>query len=171
MGRKLNKQIEMEERMTIPMHEIGWIAGFLEGEGHFNLGGSKSKTPYVEATQVDVGPIDRLHNRFGGKIWQEQRGGTYGRSKGNRQPCWRWQCVGSKSIQIMMTIYPLVSTKRRLEIERVIIIWKGAQIPPPRIQFCPGCNVPVNEDNITWISREDGKGRRKWCKYCGTRIA
>jgi hypothetical protein len=154
----------------IPMHEIGWIAGFLEGEGFFTTVGRTEKTPRIEAGQVDIGPIDRLHDRFGGKMWQELRGGVYGRYKGNRQPFWRWYCPPSESVQIMMTIWPLVSTKRRLEIEKCLAIWKGAKIQPGLIKVCKGCGVAVREDTIVQKSREDGKGRRKWCMHCGTRL-
>lgn len=40
--------------MTIPMYEIGWVAGFLEGEGYFALVPSQKRltVPRVEAGQV-----------------------------------------------------------------------------------------------------------------------
>jgi hypothetical protein len=159
-----------ERTMPISMSEIGWIAGFLEGEGYFTLVGSKRKTPRIEATQVDITPIDRLYDRFGGKMWQESRGGTFGRSRGNRQPLWKWYANPSESIQIMMTIWSLVGTKRREEIEMVIAAWKDAEtVPGPRVT-CKSCGSVLNEKNTEWRSREDGKGRRKWCKNCGKRV-
>jgi hypothetical protein len=152
------------------MHEIGWIAGFLEGEGCFQVLGRKNKTPRIDTCQVDIGPIDRLHDRFGGHMWQEDRGGVYGRYTGNRQPLWKWYITGSPAIQIMMTIWPLVGIKRREEIEKVIAIWKDANAVPPARTHCRGCGAALTEDNIEAMSRSDGKGRRKWCKKCGTRV-
>jgi hypothetical protein len=161
---------EMEEVEMIPMSEIGWIAGFLEGEGYFTLVGSKKKTPRIEAVQVDISPIDRLYDRFGGKMWLEKRGGELGRYRGNRQPCWKWYADPSTSIQIMMTIWPLVGTKRREEIEKVIEVWKEAEIVPGVRTDWKNCGSSLDEKNIEWRSREDGKGRRKWCKNCGRRV-
>ena len=154
----------------IPMHEIGWIAGFLEGEGYFHTVGRLDNTPRVEATQVDIGPIDRLYDRFGGKMWLEARGGEIGRFRGNRQPLWRWYAYPSVSVQIMMTIWPLVSTKRRIEIEKCLEAWRGAESAPLPIKECKACKSDLEVVGIKWESRGDGKGRRKWCGKCGTRL-
>lgn len=154
----------------IPMHEIGWVAGFLEGEGYFHTVGRKNNTPRVEASQVDICPIDRLQGLFGGNMWLEGRGQDYGRFRGNRQPCWKWYVHGTKAIEIIMTIWPLVGTKRREEIERVIEAWKAAEVPAPVRTHCKKCGLELTEKNIEWTSREDGKGRRKWCKSCGARV-
>lgn len=104
----------------IPMAEIGWIAGFLEGEGNFTLVGPNRSTPRVSASQVDLGPIDRLHDRFGGNAQLIKR-------EGNRSDIWVWYCPSSESVQIMMTIWSLVGTKRRKEIEGVLEGWKTAR--------------------------------------------
>src|SRR5215469_12008437 len=166
IGIQLNKQIE-KERDMIPMAEIGWIAGFLEGEGYFTLVGNRAKSPRIEAGQVDTGPIDRLYSRFGGKVWQEKRGdGIYGKFKGNRQPFWRWYCPPSESIQIMMTIYSLVSTKRRLEIEYCIEGWKstkGRSLPP--LEVCKNGHI-LKDVLVLERKRPDGKGIRKLCGRC-----
>lgn len=154
----------------ISMSEVGWIAGFLEGEGYFTLIGRTRKTPRLEASQVDICPIDRLHGWFGGTVYQDNRGGEYGRFRGNRQPCWRWFVNGQKAAEVMMTIWALVGTKRREEIERVIEVWKKAEVTAPARTECKNCGSSLSPENIEWVSREDGKGRRKWCKACGWRI-
>ena len=164
----------------IPMSEIGWIAGFLEGEGYFTLIGRTGKTPRVEAGQVDICPIDRLYDRFGGRMWQEHRVGTgsdtgvLGRFRGNRQPYWRWYAGPSESIQIMMTIWPLVGTKRREEIEKVLEVWKenrGIGALAVGRDHCKNCGSDLTaEGGVRWISRTDGKGRRKWCTKCGWQV-
>ena len=155
----------------ISKYEIGWIAGFLEGEGYFHTVGRLDSTPRVEATQVDIGPIDRLYDRFGGKMWLESRGGEYGRQRGQRQPLWRWYAHPSESIQIMMTIWPLVSTKRKEEIEKCINAWKNTEQPPAPMKECKSCGADLEVVGIKWMSREDGKGRRKWCGSCGMRLS
>ena len=146
--------------MPITSIEIGWVAGFLEGEGCFRSEGSAGKTPRIDATQVEYSPIARLIDLFGGHSWLEER------QKPFHQPAYKWYLRGPMSIQVMMTIYPLMSPKRKKEIERCIKNWRDAKgrSLPPRTTCNNGHDlraVPVIQ-----LRREGGKGIRKWCGRC-----
>jgi hypothetical protein len=89
--------------------EIGWIAGFLEGEGSFAKRGSG-----VTATQVQKEPIVRLLQMLGGRIYLRRRVDKPKAQK-NR---WLWTIGGARARGVMLTIYPLMSPKRQLQIRR-----------------------------------------------------
>jgi len=93
----------MEERMTIPMHEIGWIAGFLEGEGYFDIHGSR-----IEVEQVENDPITKLSNLFGGTRTKRKRE--------NKRDINRWRLYPEISLQVMITIKPFMSVIRQNQI-------------------------------------------------------
>jgi hypothetical protein len=107
------------------MRELHWAAGFLEGEGSFTAvhAGKRpdgrlrsSYNPMVHAGQVDRESLDRLQRIFGGRIYKHNM------HTGN--PCWRWQLAGRKGIALMMTLWSLMSERRRFQIEASIHRWK-----------------------------------------------
>lgn len=59
--------------MSISLVQLGWAAGFLEGEGSFTNGGS----PCVSAGQVQREPLERLSALFGGRISQRAPKGVW----------------------------------------------------------------------------------------------
>lgn len=90
--------------------ELAWAAGFLEGEGSFNL-----KCSRVGAPQVEREPLERLHRLFGGRICPKPVGAA--RRLGIRaQDAWYWYVNGPRARGVMLTLYTLLSTKRRAQI-------------------------------------------------------
>ena len=90
--------------------DLHWAAGFLEGEGSFQF-------PHrVSASQVQEEPLLRLREMFGGKIGITKRP----ESKPNQKDCHSWNTSGSRARGIMMTLYPLMSTKRKEQIKQAL---------------------------------------------------
>ena len=96
--------------------QIGWIAGFLEGEGHFRM---LNGTPGVRAKQVERGPLERLSSLVGGNVIDKPA------PTERNQPYSNWGVYGRRAIEVMMTIYPMMSAKRRHRIGEVISIWRA----------------------------------------------
>ena len=99
----------------IKASEIGWIAGFLEGEGHFR---TSKGTPEIRASQVQRQPLDRLQALVGGLIRDCP-------SDARRQPHSEWALRGSAGAALMMTIYSLMSPKRKGRILQSLELWKA----------------------------------------------
>ena len=99
--------------------DIYWAAGFLDGEGCFSTCGSAAR---VQATQVSSELLEKLVGLFGGKIYPKK-------PRGGSQPAFSWVVGGSQAIGLMMMIHKLVSTKRKLEIEKSVRLWfsRGAK--------------------------------------------
>ena len=89
--------------MTIKMIDIGWTIGFLEGEGSFTLCGID---PRVQATQVELDPLNKLVELFGGTIYAKKPNGF------GKKPVSSWVLRSGHAIGLMMMIYPRMSTRR-----------------------------------------------------------
>jgi hypothetical protein len=62
-------------------------------------------------------PLKRLVEIFGGSL----RSYLAGRTKcGERTPIWQWQVSGGRARGVMLTLYCLLSTRRRAQIRRAL---------------------------------------------------
>ena len=107
--------------MAIKTLDIAWAAGFLEGEGTMGLTGRTYGYPRVSAGQVQKEPLERLQKLFGGKLKLRQPPIN---ARVNTQPFWTWYIDSDTAIAVMMTIYVLMSPKRKAEIEQGVAAWK-----------------------------------------------
>lgn len=101
----------------LDLKELYWAAGFLEGEGNFSLHGSMKSSVTITASQVQREPLARLEHYFGGKIQ-----GPY--INGKHTPYFRWYLGGVNAVGLCMTLYVLMSRKRRDEIQKALVGWK-----------------------------------------------
>lgn len=98
---------------------LAWAAGFIEGEGSFSM--TKGQSPKVTAAQVQKEPVERLRRLFGGNVTRRFTKGF------SSQPIWVWALTARRSIEVMMTLYVLMSPKRQLQIEAALEKWKSAR--------------------------------------------
>ncbi len=89
--------------------ELGWIAGFLEGEGCFNTAGSNPGTQRVTAVQKQREPLLRLQELLGGRVYPRFRDGCFG-----------WSVTGARARGIMLTLYALMSPRRKDQIRAAL---------------------------------------------------
>lgn len=104
--------------MATLTHELYWVAGFLEGEGNFALRGRKRTSPVASACQVGLHPLERLQRIVGGRI-APYNSTTH-----------VWTLNENRTIQLAMTLYPLMSPKRKIQIQKVIEAWKAKEPSP-----------------------------------------
>jgi len=113
----------------IAVKDIYWAAGFLEGEGSFfGVRGS----PGVVASQVQKEPLERLKGLFGGAIKLNKL-----RDSPRHKAIWTWYRHSSEAIGIMMTVYAIMSAKRKLAISKCIAVWKTKPIRQKDRTHCP----------------------------------
>lgn len=92
------------------LRELAWAAGFIEGEGNFR---GEATTEQVTVGQVQKEPLLKLQRMFGGSVrMRAQR--SYDGCK--RSPFWLWVVCGSRARGVMMTLYQLMSTRRKQQI-------------------------------------------------------
>lgn len=98
-------------------HGLAWAAGFLEGEGSFS---HHVASLTVSAVQVELDPLLRLRELFGGSIKQYQhRHRTMGR------PYYKWAIHGAHAIGVAFTLFTFLCSKRRRQIECMVTTWKA----------------------------------------------
>lgn len=84
----------------------------MEGEGSFRY---RVRTPHVSAVQVQREPLDRLQLLLGGKIYWRL-------TKGNG--IFVWECYGALGASVMMTLYPMLSPRRKAQVAGALAQWK-----------------------------------------------
>lgn len=93
--------------------DLEWAAGFMEGEGCFTCvrpGGNAR----ANAAQVNKEPVQRLQNMFGGSLT------LYAPRNSKHSEIWRWQVCGARARGVMMTLYSLLSVRRKQQIRRAL---------------------------------------------------
>ena len=107
--------------------DLHWIAGFIEGDGSFAMQGKNRSTVNVQINQVQRWPLEKLIELVGGYIGNTTQIGGFA----NSQPYYRWAISGYKGAGLMMTIYSLMSPKRKAQIKENLKIWRSR---PARIK-------------------------------------
>jgi len=140
----------------ISVKEIYWVAGFLEGEGYF--GYQNSSTIRIVAAQTSTDPLLRLQNLFGGKIYSiKRKAGEAG------QTVHKWYLNGPMAAGLCMTIYALMSSKRKEQIGTALRAWLARKVHSLLNPNCSSGHRLIEEN--TYISSYDGRKRRQ-CKEC-----
>jgi hypothetical protein len=88
--------------------DLHWAAGFLEGEGFFGKA-SSGKGHRVVARQVQREPLERLLAFFGGSICLVKPASM-------KRPIYDWTTSGARARGIMMTLFVLMSPRRKQQI-------------------------------------------------------
>ena len=103
---------------------IGWVAGLLEGEGHFSCktmhGRSWPGTIRVTLAMTDKDVVERFGAAFG-------RPAAFVRIRNNRphhRPIYTVNISGARAAGLMMTIYPLMSARRKNKLSEVLAGWR-----------------------------------------------
>src|SRR6267143_1860507 len=91
------------------VRELEWAAGFLDGEGCFS---KSATTERIGAPQNDPQLLYRLQSLFGGAVGET--GKTRPRS------IWQWTIYGTRARGVMLTLYTLLSDKRKKEIMQAL---------------------------------------------------
>jgi len=87
--------------------DLHWAAGFLEGEGCFY---SKGNSSVIKASQNEIEPLTKLQHLFGGSIKKLTA------PKCKQGFIWIWSTYGPRATGIMMTLYSILSYRRKLSI-------------------------------------------------------
>lgn len=101
--------------MSLSLLDLGWAAGFLEGEGSFVVCGRYGGTDrgiVLRAGQNEIEPLEKLKRLFGGHISQ------------GADRHYSWGLTGHKAFGLAMTLWTLMGQRRRGQIEACIEHWK-----------------------------------------------
>ena len=113
--------------------DIGWLAGFLEGEGHF----AYDCSPGIRLGSTDKDIVERTSYLLGGNHIR----GPY-QYRINKKPVYYTEIWALRAICWMMTIYPLMGIRRKQRIKEIIERWKKAPTKANRyrVKLIPKCH-------------------------------
>lgn len=105
--------------------DIVWLAGYLEGEGSFcffNRSGDNShlKKFVISVSSTDKDIIERVGKLFNCYV----NTGLYHQKMGYKTT-YKSGITGKKAIGWMMTLYSLMGERRKLQIKKTILEWRG----------------------------------------------
>lgn len=93
---------------------IHWLAGLLEGEGSFMRGPpSAPNKPRIQLEMTDEDVVRRVADMWGVSYWGCKRESRWKRS-------YKCQLRGGKAIGWMKQLQPMMSTRRREQIQRAL---------------------------------------------------
>jgi hypothetical protein len=134
--------------------ELGWAAGLLEGEGSFTH--HRNGDLVVSATMTDGDVIDHLQSIFGGT--QRQFRLPSGKT------AFSWRITNqAQAAGVMMTLYPLMGTRRQVKIVECLDAWKAKPLRKAMWTHCKNGHELIG-DNL-WITHE-GKYEKRRCREC-----
>lgn len=145
----------------LTLRQVEWAAGFLEGEGCFYSSplGVRAHRNSVTAAQVQREPLQRLVNMFGGAIYNVPP------KKPTHAPAFVWTTTGARAVGIAMTVYSLMSPKRKMQIGKLLSSWRSRN----KANQNDGRTHCKNGHELSgpnlYVATQDGKPKRH-CKAC-----
>jgi hypothetical protein len=113
----------------LDLKELYWAAGFVEGEGTFGAGRNSTGTwLHFDISQVELEPLLRLQKCLGGRIY-----GPY-RKHPQRKPIYQMSIAPAAGA--MMTLWPLMSKKRKDQIASALKKWRNVPVEGSTRKVC-----------------------------------
>ncbi len=123
----MDKQRSPMRTQAPTIAELYWTAGFLEGEGTFR---NRPNGIDLSAAQVQKEPLERLQRWFGGALRLQPR-----RDNPKHHDTWLWELTSTRAIALMMTLFALMSPKRKNAMRAAILAWRAKPLRR-HVDFC-----------------------------------
>ena len=151
----------------ITTHDVYWLAGLLEGEGCF--GSAQSKSPLIQLSMVDRDIVERGAVLLGAKTAVASQDRQAIARQRPRQRQWRTAVYGNRAAGWMMTLYPLLGTRRRGKIRNVLALWRTYVAHQRDREFCKNGH-PLVGVNVLAAQWTDASGtvhkKARRCRTC-----
>jgi hypothetical protein len=135
----------------VSVNDIYWAAGLFEGEGCFSF--HHDNCPGTQVSMTDEEPIQRIKSIFGVGL---ARTATRKTKKG--KTVFLFRSYGKDAIQIMMTIFSIMSPRRKEKIKEIIGHWKHFG------RYCRNGHEKTGDNAIPFTK---GVKCRKCCSIAG----
>ena len=152
--------------MTIDMRELYWAAGFLEGEGSFHAD-SRLRAIVITCGQVNREPLERLQKLIGGSIHVRK---PVRKLFANAQPLSALVVSGTMAAAWAMTLYSLMSEKRKEQIRKALELWRDRPADPGTvIRYTGRCQNGHRFEGANIYTGPTGKRRCRECSLTHSR--
>ena len=114
-GRKMNPDLAPTLRPSLM--DIAWVAGLFEGEGSCNGNNGQNQRVYIY--QKDPYILVKCQRLFGGSVCQRSTGRNRFKTEDGGM-IHRWNLYGPRGRGFLMTIYSLLSPRRKAQVKRAL---------------------------------------------------
>lgn len=133
--------------------ELCWLAGLFEGEAYF---GAHDRNTVITFDTTDLDVLLRAREIVGGESTVFERA-PHGLGK---KPSFRFNVNSNRAVGWMMTLYPLLGSRRREQVRGALERWRARQPLNARKRECKHGH-PFDEEN-TYQYRPN----HRMCKTC-----
>lgn len=140
----------------IKITDIYWLAGLYEGEGCFQC----DTSPRMQLKMTDEDTVVKAR----GLIKKDAKIAVRQHTNGNKTS-YIFYNQGINAISWMMTLYPLMSRRRKEKIREIISKWKNLEKRSKGADYCINGHSLIDESNYTLVSNDNG-GFSKKCRIC-----
>jgi hypothetical protein len=132
----------------------------MEGEGCFGWNKGKN-SPSIVCGQLDVEPLLRLQSVIGGNLYKRK---VPAKSLPNAKPLHALQLNGVPAVSVMMTLYSMMSARRKARIEEILAKWKETPVTSGvMVRHLGVCKNGHKFEGDNIIHAKSGKRR---CRRC-----
>lgn len=114
----------------IDIKEIYWLAGLLEGEGHFGNVGVGRRYLAVQLAMTDRDVVERAGRLLRARVHLSKAHGV------GKKPVWRMTIGGHRAAGWMLLLYSLLSSRKKGQIRIALANWRAH--PASRVRRCKG---------------------------------
>lgn len=143
--------------MPLLIQDLYWVAGLIEGEGHFGLR-RQGRDLFIQVAMTDCDVIDRLHSILGFGIMRKPSLLPSGKTV----YCWS-VTKQSQAAGLMMTLLPIMGERRAAKIRKCLEAWKAKRLRYSLHTHCKHGH-PFSGDNLNVCL--DGKYEKRRCREC-----
>lgn len=137
---------------------IYWLAALLDGEGWFGY----QVSPCITISQIDLDIVEKAKNIIGDCPPIK----TYHSNNPKHKTHYTLTIHGIRSISWMMTVYSLMSVRRKSQIRDVISKWRDQKYRSKGSDYCSKGH-PLLKEGVDYYSQTTPTGNiTKVCKIC-----
>jgi len=136
-------------RLNLTSRDIAWVAGLVEGEGCFSRTSSGIR---LAITMTDRDVLERLAAYWAASIQPKA-------PAPRRKPAYTITLHGARAAAWMMTLYPLLLSRRQARVRALLSLWRRQRRPGYLKTQCPRGH-PLEP------AYERDRGPLRRCRYC-----
>lgn len=154
--------------------EIRWLAAFIDADGHFSHAHKKFHNPRIGGTSSDLDTIQKAVKILGCNYSiPKERCTIYhplmillGNEYPKRKKIYRFDIGSNHAAQWMMTLYSLMSIRRKSEIKIRLDAWRKHKRFERNSPFCQkGIHIKSENSSYHFLNKRTGKICNR-CKLC-----
>jgi hypothetical protein len=143
--------------------ELAWIAGILEGEGHFGFY-AKTCNPRIVLAMCDRDIVERVAAFWGKNVRAKK---VKARGDGRAfTPQWTTSISGPEAVGWMLTLFRFMGYRRRGRMAANVAAWRRGPVPYGKRTHCPKGHAYDGHNVILSLKKRTSPVVARHCRAC-----